>query len=83
MRPHIGFCTIGNCDILSFFILIESLSAAYKFHPLFFLSKHGAFQLRFHLFFFSIIAPLSLSFEDPSFAEEIFHSLEFSRRITW
>jgi hypothetical protein len=25
MRPHIGFCTIGNCDLLSFFFLIESL----------------------------------------------------------
>jgi hypothetical protein len=36
MRPHIGFCTIGNCDLLSFFLLIESLSAACKFHPLFF-----------------------------------------------
>jgi hypothetical protein len=22
MRPHMGFCTIGNCDILSFFLLI-------------------------------------------------------------
>jgi hypothetical protein len=20
MRPHIGFCTIGNCDLLSFFL---------------------------------------------------------------
>jgi hypothetical protein len=35
MRPHIGFCTIGNCDIHSFFLLVESLLAAYKFHPLF------------------------------------------------
>jgi hypothetical protein len=60
MRPHIGFCTIGNCDLLSFFLLIESLPAACKFHALFF-SKHGAFQLRFNLFFFSILAPLSLS----------------------
>jgi hypothetical protein len=83
MRPHIGFCTIGNCDHLSFFLLIESLLASCKFHPLFF-SKRGAFQLRFHLLFFSILAPLSLPFfEDPSFAREIFHSLEFSRRITW
>jgi hypothetical protein len=63
MRPHIGFCTIGNCDLLSFFLLIESLLVACKFHPPFFsLSKHGAFQLRFHLFFFSILAPLSLFF---------------------
>jgi hypothetical protein len=62
MRPCIGFCTIGNCDLLSFFLLIESLPAASKFHPLFFLSKHGAFELRFHLLFFSILAPFSLFF---------------------
>jgi hypothetical protein len=37
MIPHIRFCTIGKCDLLSFFILIESLPATYKFHPLFFL----------------------------------------------
>jgi hypothetical protein len=36
MRPHIGICTIGKCDLLSFFLLIESLPAAYKSHPLFF-----------------------------------------------
>jgi hypothetical protein len=59
MRSHIGFCTIGNYDLLSFFLLIESLLVAYKFYPLF--SKDGAFQLRFHLLFFSILAPLSLS----------------------
>jgi hypothetical protein len=35
MRPHIRFCTIRNCDLLSFFLLIEALPAAYKFHPLF------------------------------------------------
>jgi hypothetical protein len=35
MMPHIRFCTIGKCDLLSFFLLIESLPAAYKFHPLF------------------------------------------------
>jgi hypothetical protein len=45
LRPHIGFCTIGKCDLLSFFLSIESIPAAYKFHPLFFsllLLKHGA-----------------------------------------
>jgi hypothetical protein len=36
MRPHITFCTIGNCDLLSLFLLIESLRTACKFHPLFF-----------------------------------------------
>jgi hypothetical protein len=81
MMPHIGFYTIEKCDLLSFFLLIESLPAACKSHPLFSL-KHGAFQMRFHLFSFSILALLSF-FEDPSFAGERFHSLEFSRRITW
>jgi hypothetical protein len=38
MRPHIGFCTIGKCDLHSFFLSIESLLATYKFHPLFFFS---------------------------------------------
>jgi hypothetical protein len=33
MRAHIGFCTIGNCDLLSLFLLIESLPATCKFHP--------------------------------------------------
>jgi hypothetical protein len=36
MRPHIRFCTIGKCDLLSFFLLKESLSATFKFHHLFF-----------------------------------------------
>jgi hypothetical protein len=34
MRPNIRFCTIGKCDLLSFFLLIESLPAACKSHPL-------------------------------------------------
>jgi hypothetical protein len=38
MRPHIGFCTIGKCDLLSFFLVIESLPTACKFHHLFFFS---------------------------------------------
>jgi hypothetical protein len=61
MRPHIGFCTIGKCDLLSFFLLIESLPAACKSRPLFLFLKHGAFQMRFHLFLFSILAPLFFS----------------------
>jgi hypothetical protein len=36
MRPHIGFCSIKKCDLLHFFLSIESLPAACKFHPLFF-----------------------------------------------
>jgi hypothetical protein len=83
MRPHNGFCTIGNCDLLSFFLLIESLPTACKFHPLLF-SKHGAFQLRFHLLFFQSLLLFSFSFfEDPSFAGERFDSLDFFRRNTW
>jgi hypothetical protein len=39
MRPHIRICTIGKCDLLSFFLLIESLPAACKLYPFF---KHGA-----------------------------------------
>jgi hypothetical protein len=35
MRPHIGFYTIGNCDLLPFFLLIEYLPIVCKFHPLF------------------------------------------------
>jgi hypothetical protein len=37
MMPHIGFCTIGKCDLLSFFLLLEPLPVPCKFHPLFFL----------------------------------------------
>jgi hypothetical protein len=55
MRPHNGFCTIGKCDLLSFFLLIESLPAACKFHPLFFLNME-LLHMRFHLFCFSILA---------------------------
>jgi hypothetical protein len=36
MRPHIGFCTIGKCDLLYFFLLIEYLPASCKSPPLFF-----------------------------------------------
>jgi hypothetical protein len=32
MRPPIRFCTIGKCDPLSIFLLIESLPVACKFH---------------------------------------------------
>jgi hypothetical protein len=71
MRPHIGFCTKGKCSLISFFLSIESLPAACKFHHLFFLFflKHGAFQMMFHLFCFSILTPFSFSsfFEDHSF----------------
>jgi hypothetical protein len=36
MRPQIEFCTIEKCDLLFFFLLIESLPAACKSHPLLF-----------------------------------------------
>jgi hypothetical protein len=35
MKPQIGFCTIGKCDVLSYFISIESLPTTCKSHPLF------------------------------------------------
>jgi hypothetical protein len=38
MKPQIGFCTIGKCDLLPYFISIESLLVAYKSHPLFLFS---------------------------------------------
>jgi hypothetical protein len=38
MRSHIEFCTIGKCDLLCFFLSIESLPAACKFYPLFLFS---------------------------------------------
>jgi hypothetical protein len=80
MRPHIQFCTIGKYDLLSFFPLIESLPAACKFHPLFFSfetwSFFFAFQSLLPFFFFFFLRILL-------FAWKRFHSLEFSRRITW
>jgi hypothetical protein len=60
MRLHIGFCIIGNCDLLSFFLLIESLPAVCKFHHLFlFFSflKTWSFSPKVSPFFFSILAP--------------------------
>jgi hypothetical protein len=69
MRPHIRFCTIGKCDPLPFFLSIESLPVACKFHPLFLflLLKHGASSyevsplLLFNPFsFFSFSLPFSL-----------------------
>jgi hypothetical protein len=68
MRPHIKFYTIGKCDLLSFFLLIESLSTACKFHPLFL--KHGASSYRFTSFAFQSLLPLLFFFEDPSFCWE-------------
>jgi hypothetical protein len=35
MKQHIGFYTIGKCDLLFYFISIESLPAACKSHSLF------------------------------------------------
>jgi hypothetical protein len=33
IKPQIKFCTIGNYNLLSYFISIESLPAACKSHP--------------------------------------------------
>jgi hypothetical protein len=38
MMPHIRFCTIGKCDLLSYFLSIEFLPTAYNFYPPFLLS---------------------------------------------
>jgi hypothetical protein len=45
MMPNIGFCTIEKCDLLSFFLLIESLPAAYKFYPLFFCTWSSSYEV--------------------------------------
>jgi hypothetical protein len=44
MRPHIRFCTIGKCDLLSFFLFIESLLVACKYHSLFFFFETWSFS---------------------------------------
>jgi hypothetical protein len=62
-------------SFLSFFLLIGSLPTACKFH-LIFLSFRNVelLHMRFHLFCFSILAPLFFLFhpfsEDPSFCSE-------------
>jgi hypothetical protein len=43
MRAHIEFCTIGKCDLLSLFLLIESFPAACKSHPLIFFFETWSF----------------------------------------
>jgi hypothetical protein len=64
MRPHIKFSTIGKCDLLSFFLLIESLPAACRFHPFF---KMELLHMRFYLFSFSILAPYLFYFRGSFF----------------
>jgi hypothetical protein len=82
MRPHIGFCTIRNCDLLSFFLLIESLPATCKFYPLLFFSQNIDLSTEVSRLFFFFNPRSLFFFEDPSFAGERFHSLKFSRRFT-
>jgi hypothetical protein len=60
MRPHIGFCTVGKCDLLSFFLLIESLLASCKFRPLFFEAWCFSNEVS-PLFLFNPCSSLSLS----------------------
>jgi hypothetical protein len=81
MMPHIGFCTIGKCDLLSFFLLIEPLPVPCKFHPLFFYTWSSSYEVSPLLLF----NPCSLLFflRILLFAGKRFHSLGFSRRITW
>jgi hypothetical protein len=54
MRPHIRFYTIGKCDLLSFFLLIESLSSSMQILSSFF--NMVLLHMMFHLFCFSILA---------------------------
>jgi hypothetical protein len=80
MKSQIRFCTIEKCDLLSYFISIESLPTACRSHPLFF--------SLFETWSFSIeVSPLLLFnscsfFRILLFAGERFHSFEFSRRNT-
>jgi hypothetical protein len=60
MMPHIGFCSIGNCDLLSFFLLIESLLADYKFYPLFSLKTWSFLTEVSLLFLFDPCSSLSV-----------------------
>jgi hypothetical protein len=50
-RPHIGFCTIGKCDLLSLFLLIESLPTTCKSHRLFFETWSFSIKVSSLLFF--------------------------------
>jgi hypothetical protein len=81
MRPHIRFCTIGKCDLLSFFLLIESNPVACKFHALFFFVKWSSSYEVSPLLLFNPCSLLFLS-RILLFAGKKFHSLGFSRRIT-
>jgi hypothetical protein len=40
MRPHIRFCTIGKCDLLSFFLFDRISPSSLQILPFFL--KHGA-----------------------------------------
>jgi hypothetical protein len=79
MRTHIGFCTIEKCDPLSDFLLIESLPTTCKFHPLFFVTWSSLYEVSPLLLFI----PCSFFSRILLFVGKRFHSLEFSRIITW
>jgi hypothetical protein len=68
MIPIIGICTIGKCGLLSFFLLIESLLVACKFHPLFFCTWSSSSEVSPLLFFNP--CTLLLFFEGLSFCWE-------------
>jgi hypothetical protein len=68
MRPHIRFCTIGKCDLLSFFLLIESLPTVFKLYHLFL--KHGASSYEVSPLLHFNPCSLFSFFEDPSFCWE-------------
>jgi hypothetical protein len=51
MRSHIRFYTIGKCHLPSFFLLIESLPATCKFHPLFLKHEASSYEVSPFLLF--------------------------------
>jgi hypothetical protein len=66
MRPHIGFCTIGNCDLLSFFFFDRISLISLQISSSFF--KTWSFSTEVSpVLLFNTCSSLSLSFEDPSF----------------
>jgi hypothetical protein len=69
MRSHIGFCTIGKCDLLSFFLSFDRISPSSLSFILFFLLKHGASSYEvLPLLLFNPCSPFFLFFiEDISF----------------
>jgi hypothetical protein len=66
MMPHIGFFTIGKCDLLPFFLLIKYLPVACKFYHLSLsLFETWSFFIWCFTSYFSVLTP-------PFFRESFF-----------